>query len=70
MTFPMTLNERKNLVIKVLISLEPNYVHSEKCSGAKNSENCDCYIFDNALMRYDALDNAGLLIPEGSDYSK
>jgi len=64
----MTLNERKNSVIRVLISLEPKHVHAEKCSGAKNPELCKCYIFDNALMRYDALDDAGLLIPDDTEY--
>lgn len=66
----MNTVERQSAAVKVLIVMEPEFVHAENCPGKKNPEKCNCYLFRNAKARALALDSAGLLCALAKNYNR
>lgn len=57
----MTGPERQAAAVRVVILLEPEYAHDERCPARKDPAACTCHLVRNAQVRAAALDDAGLL---------
>ena len=57
----MTAEERRAAACRVLILLEPEDAHDEKCPAHKDPATCTCHLIRNTRVRVAALDDAGLL---------
>lgn len=57
----MDPEQRQEAAVKILILIEPQDAHYDKCPAKKDPAKCTCHLLQNAKVRAKVLDDAGML---------